>query len=291
MKRDGFDNWFLWEGDAAQFARDVCKWIPDPVQATILTTQAPEVLLLCCRQWGKTTTFAIKADHHTIFRPNSLALVVSATQRQAGILQSRALYYVRQANRFHKEWRTIKEVELPEDPLDENSRLVRQSVLSLELANGSEIVSAPASPDTIRGYSPTLILVDEAARVGESVHYAISPMRSYTHAQLLLGSSAAGQRGYFYEQWKKEDSGWLRLSVKAAECPRHTAEFLKREREKLPLAMYQQEYENEFLSPEGSLFNPDDLARARADGREIPSFLGQHGQRDPDIRPFLRRKE
>lgn len=252
------DRWVVYSVFPSLFVQHRLGATPDDFQAKYLASSDDEIILLWSRQIGKTTTSAWKVTHRAVFVPKSLSLIVSATQRQAGILQRRVTESLRTINRGEK-WREVKSLDLPEDPVDENSRLVRCSVLSLELANGSEVVSVPASPDTVRGYSPNLIILDEAARIPDDVYEAVRPMRAATKAQLVLCSSAAGKRGFFYKAWVEGDKQWTRMEIKAKDCERIGAEFLKRERETLMPRMYAQEYENEFLSLQGAAIDMETM--------------------------------
>jgi hypothetical protein len=154
----------------------------------------------------------------------------------------------------------IKNVMLPSDPLDQNSKLVRCSVMSFELANGSEVVSVPASPDTVRGYSPDLIILDEASRIPDDTYDAIRPMRAAHPCQLIVMSTPAGRRGFFYREWMVEDPVWQKLSMSADECPRINKEFLEREKGKMTNpAMFRQEYYLEFIEMTGGVFDADQV--------------------------------
>lgn len=253
------DRAFLYEWRPYQFALQPLGLEEDEVLRAFMTSEADELLWLAARQTGKTTAFAAKATHFALFNPQSLTVIVSATQRQAGILQRRVTTFLRRLHRREK-WRTVRAVDVPSDPLNSASQLVRCSIQSLELANGSEVVSVPASADTVRGYAPNLIIVDEAARVPDPVYGAIRPMRAVTHARLIAGSSAAGQRGWFHQEWTEGDPGWERLEVLAADCPRISADFLERERRKHPAHIFEAEYENVFYAPAGRLFTPEMIA-------------------------------
>jgi len=233
----------------------------DAALVTLLTSEADELLYLAARQTGKTTGFAARGTHHAVFTPDGLTVIVSATQRQAQIVQRRTTQYLR-ALRRPERWHVIpgRDAEIPED-VGEHARLVRCSSMSLELANGHAVISVPASPDTVRGYSPTLLILDECRAIPDPVYGAVRPMRAATGAALLAGSSAGPQRGWFYEEWRTADPGWARLEVKAADCPRIARDFLARERGKLPAATYSAEYENVFMPMSGRLFTPEMLAR------------------------------
>src|SRR5262245_8530130 len=45
---------------------------PDPWQAQVLHSQASRLLLLCCRQAGKSSVTAVLALHEALYRPGSL---------------------------------------------------------------------------------------------------------------------------------------------------------------------------------------------------------------------------
>lgn len=243
----------LYADSPTLWARDRLSFIPDPLQQQFLDCQDLDIILNWCRQSGKTTCGAIKVAHAAKFHDNHLSLIVSSTQRQAGILQRRVLNCLRQEAR--KGWRETRAVELPSDPMDENSRLIRCSVLSLELANGSEVVSVPASPDTVRGYSPNCIVLDEAARIKDDTIDAIRPMRAARAVQLVALSTPAGRRGFFYREWSAADSVWTKSAMDADLCPRISEEFLERERKEMSSeAMFSQEYYLEFVEMEGSIF-------------------------------------
>jgi len=251
---------FLYAHSPSLFAKEQLFLDVDSKQVEYLDTKAEEVLLLWCRQSGKTTSSAAKAVHHTSFQEDALALIASASQKQAAILQTRALNMIRKMNRKN-DWRKKDEVYGREtNPLTGETELVRQAVMSLQMANGSEIISVPASPETVRGYSPTLIILDEAAWMGDEVYIAIRPMRAVTHAQLVCSSSAGMQMGWFYDAWHANDDPTVhKIEVLAKDCPRITPEFLKQEQMKIPETMYRREYLNEFLAPEGGLFTEEDI--------------------------------
>src|SRR5262249_58061446 len=82
--------------------------------------------------------------------------------------------------------------------------LREESVLRCELANGSRIVSLPGTERTVRGYSKAdLIIIDEAARVEDSLLVATRPMMAVSEGggRLIALSTPAGKRGWFYEAW------------------------------------------------------------------------------------------
>jgi len=242
------------------WAHDVLDFDADEVQTEFINSQASDIIINCTRQWGKTTTAGIKAAHRARFVRESEILVVSATQRQAAILEAKAQWALTKAA---QKFQPVQggEYEVMEYDPEDGPQIVRRSVLSLELSNGSRIISTPASEDSIRGYSPSMIIIDEDSRVPDGLYDAIRPMRAAHPCQLVLQSTPNGKRGHFYREWVGDDPAWTRFHVPADQCPRITKEFLARELTKMTSeAMYRQEYFCEFIDLAGSLFT-DEMIR------------------------------
>lgn len=108
-----------------------------------------------------------------------------------------------------------------------------ESALRLELQNGSRIVSLPGKEETIRGYSGVrLLVVDEAARVPDSLYYSVRPMLAVSGGRLVCLSTPFGKRGFFHQEWI-EGHGWERVKITADQCPRISKAFLEEERRSL----------------------------------------------------------
>jgi hypothetical protein len=217
---------------------------PEPHQAGLLRSTAGRELLLSCRQAGKSTAAAALAVSEALLNPGGLVLLLSPTLRQSGELFLKALSVYDALGR----------------PVGE----ARRTATTLELANGSRVVSLPGKPGTVRGYSrPRLVVIDEAAFVDDALFPAVAPMlaRSAGGGRLVMASSPYGQRGEFYQQWTK-GHGWRRTRVTAAEVPAITAEFLAAERLVLGPRWYRQEYECSFEATSDSVFDPEVVAAA-----------------------------
>lgn len=222
----------------------------DPAQSRLLRSTRKRILLCCTRQWGKSTTSALRAAHRATYRPNSLVLCVSPTDRQSGLLFDKVIEFLRKA---------------PDSPkrLEDNKRSVR-------LANGSRIVSLPGSPDTIRGYSaPNMVLVDEAAFCEDDLFGAVGPMLAVSDGDIALLSTPHGKRGAFYDAWEEGGPEWERLRVTAEECPRISAEFLDQERRERPAWLFRQEYMCEFTETLDGVFTSGQVDGALEDGEVL----------------------
>jgi hypothetical protein len=222
--------------DPVQFALD-CGLEPDPWQTELLTSTARKILLLASRQAGKSTTTALLALHIAAYTPGALVLLVSPSQRQSSELFRKVLSHHR--------------------VLDEAPEIAAESAMRVEFRNRSRIVALPGSDDTIRGYSAAAaVIVDEAARVPESLLSAVRPILATSNGRLIALTSPAGQRGWFHSEWITGD-GWHKLRVTSDMVPRISQEFLDDERKALGPLLFSQEYECAFVDAEEQLFATD----------------------------------
>lgn len=219
--------------DPVELARE-CDLPPDPWQSDVLRSHHNRLLMLCCRQAGKSTIAALTALWAALYDPG-LVLILSPSLRQSGEM-------FRKVSAF---WHALEGA--PE--------AVAESVLRLELANGSRIVSLPGTGETVRGYSAArLVIIDEASRVPDALLAAVRPTLATSNGRLIALSTPWGQRGWFWEAWHRGQD-YERVMINADQCPRISAEFLEQERRELGEFIYQQEYECQFLAAEDALFD------------------------------------
>jgi len=226
---------------------------PDPWQADVLTSNARQIVLLCSRQSGKSTTTAILATHQAVSVPDSLTLIFSPSLRQSNEL-------------YLKVRSTLAAVggDAPE-ALEENATTLR-------LANGSRVISLPGSEKTTRGYSaPNLVIEDEAARVDDDLYQAIRPMLATSRGRHVMLSSPFGARGHFHEVWQRGGPAWLRVKVTAHDVPRIDPVWLAAERAAIGDWWFQQEYLCLFRDAIDSAFRGEDID-AMADTGIVPLF-------------------
>jgi hypothetical protein len=223
--------------DPVLWAKSELHFEPDPWQAEVLRSQSPRILLNCSRQSGKTTVTSIQALHAAIFRPKTLVLLLSPTLRQSSELFRNVLDYYGQ--------------------LDSPISSETETVLKLELSNGSRIVSLPGKEQNVRGYAGvSLLIVDEAARVADDLYYSIRPMLAVSNGKLIALSTPWGKRGWWYQSWESQEP-WERYEIPASKCPRISPNFLAEERRALGEWWYSQEYACQFMETENQLFSRD----------------------------------
>jgi hypothetical protein len=222
--------------DRAAFAKKL-GLEPDPWQEDLLRSTSDRVLLNCCRQSGKSTMTGIIALHRALYHPSSLILCLAPALRQSQELFGKVLTFYR--------------------ALDRPVPAQTERKLSLELENGSRIVTLPGTDKTIRGFSgAALLIVDEASRVADELYFAVRPMLAVSGGALMMLSTPYGKRGVFFEEWTG-GLRWERYEVPARQCPRISEAFLAEERRSLPDWVFRQEYLCSFEETEDALFTTE----------------------------------
>src|SRR5690349_18307818 len=231
-----------------EFLRERLGFFPDVHQAKIFEGHVHRGLLLCTRQFGKSTTLAAVAVHRACVEPGSLVVVVSPTARQSGEFLTKASVFL------------------------DRLRIARKTdgvhALSRVLPNGSRILGLPDVEATVRGYSARLVLVDEASRISDEVMTAVRPMLASTDGDLWMISTPAGKRGVFYREWTG-DGPWFRLRVTALECDRIKASFLDEERRAHGEMQFRQEYMCDFVDVHERVFEEEWIQGMLVDGEPL----------------------
>jgi Terminase large subunit, T4likevirus-type, N-terminal len=220
-----------------------CDIAPDDWQRDLLMSEDRQVILLCSRQSGKSTTSALIALHTALFTANSLVLVLSPSQRQ-----SQELY-----RKIRDNYNQLTEV----------AELTQESALRLEFANGSRVQVLPGKEATVRGFSGVaLLLIDEAARVPDDLYQSVRPMLAVSGGRIILLSTPFGSRGFFWQEWVEGGPDWKRVRVTADQCPRIPAEWLAKERQRIGDWWYSQEYQCVFVDSLEACFSFADIEAA-----------------------------
>jgi len=215
---------------------------PDPWQDALLTSTWERALLNCCRQSGKTTASAALALETALEASDRLVLILAPARRQS--------------KEFLHSARTLYRDASPDVGID------KRSELRLRFDNGSRLLALPGKEGTTRGYTPHLIVADEAARVPDSVYVAIRPSIGVSDGRFVALSTPAGQRGWFYTSWTDPTQDWERVEVTGRDCPRMSEEFLKQERREMSEWEFASEYLCDFQDTEDQLYRTEDIEAA-----------------------------
>ena len=230
--------------DPVAFTRSVLGFEADARQAEVIAARAPRLMLCCSRQWGKSTTAAALVATRVIAEPGALVLCVAPTLRQSTEL-------VRKVGGF----------------LSAAGVGFRGGRLGCALKNGARVVAVPGNEANVRGFSaPSLIVVDEAARVPDLLYKALRPMLVVGRGDLALLSTPFGERGFFWKEWVGGGEGWMRVLGPATECARMSQEVLEEERRAQSAEWFAQEYLCSFVGMENQAFRKEWLEAAVAEG-------------------------
>ena len=241
---------------------------PDPWQREFLTGSDLWNLILCARQVGKSLAVSMLALHTALTRPNSTTVIVAPIEPQANELLRKVLTTFNRIGR----------------PMG----VKREAVTTLELVNGARVIALPGKERSVHSYTADLLIIDEAARVPDEVYHGASPQLSASKGRLIALSTAFSKSGWFYKEWA-EGTGYRKWSITARECPRHSPEFLARERRSMGDRWFGMAYLNEFGDDVAAVFRSEDINAAR-DPDMLPLFpvsIPAHPAIDPAVQPLF----
>ena len=187
--------------DIVSFVREQLGFDPDEKQQLVLRG-GRRGIVNCTRQWGKSTVTAAKAVHRAHSVAGGLTLVVTPSARQSAEFLRKAEEFVRRLG-----------IKVRGDGDNE---------ISIVFPNGSRIVGLPGNEVTARGYSASLLLIDEAARVDDRLYRAMRPSLAVANGDLWLISTPYGKRGFF---WGKSGNTEARSGSELACRPRNARGF------------------------------------------------------------------
>jgi hypothetical protein len=191
-----------------------------PYQVALLT-DSRSTIFLKGRQCGATQAAAALAIHVARSRIGADVVIISPSLTQSKEVTTRA-----RAGLYRLE-----------------ESLVQDASNLLRLRNASRIISLPGSARAVRGYSPALVIIDEAAWVEDDTYSATRPLLAASRGRFVAISTPGHQVGWFYELWESElGADWLRLELPATANPLIDPDFLAREQRELRPEVYAQEY-------------------------------------------------
>ena len=243
----------------AQWAESAAGIQLDDWQRHVLESDEKRLLLLCSRQTGKSEAVALAGAYRAIYQRGARVLVIAPTLRQSRNLFERISHAVHST-----------------EPVP---RIIRRTSTHIQFAHGGSVRALPRdSPDGVRGLVASHVVIDEAAFCRDEVLHVVLPMLSTTGGSLTMLSTPSGPSGLFYEAWRDE-AGWTRIKVLAANCPRISEEFLRDARRKLGDLSFRQEFLCEFVQASSTFFSAE-LIRQAFDG-----VVGEPGYLDRKREP------
>lgn len=214
----------------------------DKWQEEVMKTQG-NMCLRSGRQVGKSFVIGLKAGKYALDNPNKLIMIISKTERQAGLLFTKVLNHINSVAK--------NEIKKGKD---------RPTKHLINLKNGSQIHSLPAG-DTgygIMGFTIDLLIADEAAFIPEEVWNSIIPALAVTNGDIWLLSTPFVKEGFYYDCFS--DPNFTAFHTSSEDCDRIEESFLNRMKETLTKAQYAQMYLGQFVD-EIRQFFPDELIK------------------------------
>jgi hypothetical protein len=218
-------------------------------QTQALSLETRTTVIVAPRQTGKSYSFADLALWWAFRRPNQLVLIVSAGEEASKRLLAQI-------------------VEFAQVPILKGS-VLNESASIVTLSNGSQIRSVPSSERQIRGWTVDLLLVDEAAFVGQDVLLgaALPTTIARREARVVLCSTPWDMTSAFYRfalQGDEADSGVRTFRWRRLDCPWITQEAVEQARKTLSPARFRAEFEGEFVGTSDALFPLDEIRACTA---------------------------
>jgi hypothetical protein len=232
----------------------------DPWQETLLRSTAQRIIILATRQGGKSTSVATAALHVAEQDPPGDVIIGAVKQDQSAemLRKSKTIYGITGS---------IFEEELDGD-------LKGNSILRVEMPNGSRILAVPGKAGTVRSFTAKLLIIDEAAYVPDDFYKAVFPMLAVSHGRIVLLSTAHAKFGAFYDIWTEapewdfrlppeaQEEAWLKIKVPWTMCPRIRPAFIEAERARFGGGYIMREYDLEFQDAITAAFRTEDIEAA-----------------------------
>lgn len=207
----------------------------DPWQSDLALSSERRVYCLAPRQRGKTTASVIPVMHALMFARKPMdAVVVSKSLPQA-----------------HEWFERFKRLYAP---FRERWPAVRETAGGMVLRSGSRLMSVPKG-DSTRGYSPQILVLDEAAFHPDEDIASVLPSLNATGGRLIVITSPGRRKaGWAYEAWTSGE-GWHRIHVRRDSSPRFDAVAEERYRREIGEVRYRREFCGEWYE-QSDLTNP-----------------------------------
>ena len=219
---------------------------PDPWQEALIRCQDRQIVALCTRRSGKTRAVAAKVAGRCLTR-QSKVLIFAPTEDQSKEL----LQYVREMN----------------DALGNPVPVVSETETRIRWSNGSEVKAKTDRPKSSRGFTPDLVVIDEAAQVTDLLYLSVAPMQILGRCDFLALSTPFGKVGWFFDIWDRPEKLrlWTPFRITADQCPRIDRATLEEHRATMPPRWFEQEYMTVFNDAVDAVFGKAAIDAAEQD--------------------------
>ena len=177
-----------------------------PYQKKIFLDDNTFKICMMSRQSGKSFTVASKAVYRSITLKNNLTVIVSVNQRSAD-------EFLRKVKQWALACKTFKP-----DLID-----YTENASSVTFNNGSRVISLPANPASLRGFSGDVILdewalVDNTEEIFKAVLPVITSKMTGNQKTLTICSTPTSLDTHFAKIWYDESGQWSKHKYDIYDC-------------------------------------------------------------------------
>lgn len=231
--------------DIVGFFEKVTGFSPFKYQIKFLKDKSNKIAIKAGRKVGKTTMVAILALYNALYFPKQEILCVAPVMRQSRDILFAQIEMLIRTNRDIRE--RVRKL----------SRGMDMAVVRFD--NGSRIIALPAGSTSyrIRGFTPNMIIADEAAFIPEDAWNVLDKSLFGIRGRIILISTPNRNTGRFFDAFK-EDSKFSTYHIPCKKCPRITKQELEDAKKISTYVEYQRDVEGEFAEM-GNTFFPVSL--------------------------------
>jgi len=241
--------------DPAKFFEFVTGFAPHSYQVAFLTEKSRLVAVRAGRKVGKTTMCAVKALYQAMTKEKQEILIVAPYWRQSNYL-------------FWKILDIVHDVPLIRESAGETVGL-KETQTEIHFVTGSKIYCLPGRKvETISGFNPNIIIVDEAADVPEEVLSELESSFFATAGQLFMVGTPRNPFGKFYDAFR-EGSGFKTYHISALNCPHISKEAIQTYRKRYTETEYKMKVLGEFVELSDNFFSAKLVDECAEDIEEI----------------------
>ena len=205
-------------------------WTIDATRKSILQDPTRYKVICSGRRWGK-SYFSLMYLLHKPFKANERRWVIFPTYRQAKMVS----------------WSILKNI------FAGKQVSINETELSITLSNGAKVeLKGADKPDSLRGISTTMVVLDEYSYMKENVWgEIIQPTLAETKGSALFVGTPTGVQNHFYDLFVKGQSeggdykSWQFTTLDGGFI---SAEEVENAKKNLDKRTFQQEYEASFLT-------------------------------------------
>ncbi len=186
-KRKKIGNEPLVNGDILEFFRTVTGFEPTDYQKKFLSDQNQFVVARWARQTGKSLSLAVLCLHTVLSGSGRGVAILAPSLRQGQLLISRIASFLRKIPREWIDGRVLKR--------------------KLSFVNGSSIEAFPNSPETVRGLTLGLLIVDEANYIEDdkALYDAVVYALATTNGRFIATSTPGTRDSLFYQMCTNDE--------------------------------------------------------------------------------------